>query len=347
MRAQLGSVGGAGAVNGMVWVGVFGLGVEKGASSIAGPAGISSDGTHDADELFDRIGIAPHPLWPAHLDDFDRLLPTAVQIEQAGFDHTIVSSHLLSGDLGPTPEPLIALAAIAGATTHLRLVTSVLILPLYNPVTSAHQTAMLHRISAGRLTLGVGIGWDRDEFMAVGAAFEQRGALADQHLTAITRLWTPEPATIAGPDRALAFTLGSEARPMMWVGGESDAALRRALRFADGWHGALDHHAVALLQRRIEHAAKQLDRDPARLGLHAVAFLTPPGFQHTRTPPDPLLGRIKPTVQSVRHEVGLQREAGVASLSLWMPVAPAAYPDAVDWVARAPLPNSDPDKRQP
>jgi germacradienol/geosmin synthase len=68
-----------------------------------------------------KIGIAPHPLWPAHLDDLDKLLRTAAQIEQAGFDHTIVSSHLLSGDLGPTPEPLITLAAIAGPTTRLRL----------------------------------------------------------------------------------------------------------------------------------------------------------------------------------------------------------------------------------
>ena len=294
-----------------------------------------------------KVGIAPHPLWAAHLDDFDQLVPTAIQIEQAGFDHTIVSSHLLSGDLGPTPEPLIALAAITGATTRLRLVTSVLILPLYNPVTTAHQTATIHRLSKGRLTLGVGVGWDRDEFVAAGVAFQQRGALTDQHLTAITRLWAAEPATTAGPQRGLAFTLAPAARPVIWVGGESDAALRRALRYSDGWHGALDHHAVAPLRQRIDRVARQIDCDPARLGLHAVAFLKPPGFEQTRTPPAPLLGGSRPTEQSVQDEAGLLREAGVASLSIWMPVAPAAYADAVDWVARALLPDSDPGIRQP
>jgi alkanesulfonate monooxygenase SsuD/methylene tetrahydromethanopterin reductase-like flavin-dependent oxidoreductase (luciferase family) len=293
-----------------------------------------------------KIGIAPHPLWPAHIDDFDQLVPTAVRIEQAGFDHTMLSSHLLNGELGPTPEPLIALAAIAAATTRLRLVTSVLILPLYASLTTAHQTATLHRISGGRLTLGVGVGWDRDEFTAAGAAFEQRGAIADQHLTEIIRLWTPEPAATAGPRRALALSLDSEAKPAIWVGGESDAALRRALRYADGWHGALNHQAVAPLHRRIEHLARQLDRDPAQLSLHALAFLVPPGFQPTRRPPVRLLGGSSPTQQSVRHEAELLREAGVASLSLWMPVAPAVYPDAVDWVARALLLDRSSDGRQ-
>lgn len=297
-----------------------------------------------------KIGIAPHPLWPAHLEDLDQLLAAAVQIEQAGFDHTIMSSHLLAGDLGPTPEPLIALAAIAGATSRLGLVTSVLILPLYNPVTTAHQTATLDRISRGRLTLGIGVGWDRDEFTAAGAPFQQRGALTDRHLEMITRLWRSEPTTTASPTdahRALAFTPATKPAPTIWVGGNSDAALRRALRYADGWHGALDHHTVAPLRQRVERAARQVDRDPSGLDLHAVAFLLPPGFPPSRTLPGPLLGGSTPTKYTIRNDVALLREAGVASLSLWLPVAPAAYPDALDWVADTLLPRADPEPRQP
>lgn len=292
-----------------------------------------------------KIGVAPHPLWPSHVEDFDQLLATAVHIEQAGFDHTIMSSHLLAGDLGLTPEPLIALAAIAGATSRLRLVTSVLILPLYNPATTAHQTATLDRISKGRLTLGVGVGWDRDELTTAGAPFQQRGPLTDQHLAAIKNLWRPDPPTTdspTDPQRGLALTPATKPGPPIWVGGDSDAALRRALRYGDGWHGALDHHTVAPLRQRIEHAAEQVDRDPARLDLHAVAFLVPPGFPPSRTPPSPLLGGTTPTEHTVRHDAALLREAGVASLSLWMPVAPAAYPAALDWVARTLLPDMNP-----
>ena len=284
-----------------------------------------------------KIGVGPHPLWPAQPEDFDQLLATAIHIERAGFDHTIMSSHLLAGELGPTPEPLIALAAIAGATSRLHVVTCALILPLYNPATTAHQTATLDRISRGRLTLGVGVGWDRDEFTAAGVPFGQRGAVTDEHLAAIVGMWQTDSATTDGPpnhDRALAFTPATKTAPSIWVGGTSDAAVRRAVRYADGWHGALDHHAVAALRQRMDRPAKLVGRDPARIALHAVAFLVPPGFGHSRTPPGRLLGGSTPTEQSVRHEVEMLRETGVTSLSLWIPVAVAAYPEALDWVAR-------------
>lgn len=139
-----------------------------------------------------RLGVAPHRLWPAHEDELDGVLETARAAEEWGFDHLIASSHLLAGEVGVTPDPLVLLSAVAGATTRIRLVTSVLILPLYQPVVVAHQTATLDRLSGGRFTLGVGTGWDTAEFAAAGVPFSGRGRRADEQLEAVRKLWRDE-----------------------------------------------------------------------------------------------------------------------------------------------------------
>ncbi|MFJ8781389.1 LLM class flavin-dependent oxidoreductase [Streptomyces sp. NPDC102476] len=139
-----------------------------------------------------RLGVAPHRLWPAHEDELDGVLQTARHAEELGFDHLIASSHLLAGAVGVTPDPLVLLSAVAGATTRIRLVTSVLILPLYQPVAVAHQTATLDRLSGGRFTLGVGTGWDTAEFAAAGVPFSGRGRRADEQLETVRKLWRDE-----------------------------------------------------------------------------------------------------------------------------------------------------------
>jgi hypothetical protein len=96
-----------------------------------------------------RIGVAPHRLWPDQETELDAVLQTAVKAEELGFDHVFASGHVVAGEVGVTPDPLILLAAIAGATRRIGLVTSVLVLPLYNPVVVAHQTATLDRLSGG------------------------------------------------------------------------------------------------------------------------------------------------------------------------------------------------------
>ncbi|WP_281169927.1 LLM class flavin-dependent oxidoreductase [Streptomyces prunicolor] len=96
-----------------------------------------------------RIGVAPHRLWPDQEGELDAVLQTAVRAEELGFDHVFASGHAVAGDLGVTPDPLILLAAIAGATRRIGLVTSILVLPLYNTLVLAHQTATLDRLSGG------------------------------------------------------------------------------------------------------------------------------------------------------------------------------------------------------
>jgi alkanesulfonate monooxygenase SsuD/methylene tetrahydromethanopterin reductase-like flavin-dependent oxidoreductase (luciferase family) len=106
----------------------------------------------------------------------------------------------------------------------------------------ANQAATLDVVSGGRLILGVGTGWNPDEFEAVGVPVRERGARIDDHLEAAKALWTRRPADFAGPFTTLrAAQLGvppiTPGGPPVWVGGHSDAALRRALRFGDGWYG--------------------------------------------------------------------------------------------------------------
>ncbi|MFG2372733.1 LLM class flavin-dependent oxidoreductase [Streptomyces sp. NPDC048504] len=96
-----------------------------------------------------RIGVAPHRLWPDGEGELDEVIQTAVKAEELGLDHVFASGHAVAGDLGVTPDPLVLLAAVAGATRRIGLVTSILVLPLYNPLLLAHQTATLDRLSGG------------------------------------------------------------------------------------------------------------------------------------------------------------------------------------------------------
>ena len=131
---------------------------------------------------------------------------------------------------------------MAGATERLRLVTSVLVLPYRNPVLTAKIVASLDVLSGGRVTLGVGVGWLKEEFEALGSPdFDKRGAVTDEWIAIFKQLWTQSPASFTGEYyryaniRAEPFPL-QKPRPPIWVGGHSRAALRRTARHGDGWH---------------------------------------------------------------------------------------------------------------
>ncbi|MCX5561555.1 TIGR03619 family F420-dependent LLM class oxidoreductase [Streptomyces sp. NBC_00038] len=281
-----------------------------------------------------RIGVGPHRLWPGQESELDGVLETARTAERLGFDHLVAGSHVLAGDLGVTADPLVLLSAIAGATDRIRVVTSVLILPLYNPVVLAHQAATLDRLSGGRFTLGVGTGWDAAEFAAVGASLRGRGKRMDEQLAVMRELWE---------GRAEGMRLGVRPRtpggPEVWIGGESDAALSRALRYGDGWHGSgVDAAALTVVRERLATLGKEAGRDPDTLALTSGAFLVPPGFSPAVDMPWRPLGGKAATADSVNDELGRLAEAGLASCSLWLPVTTEALPDALAWVAQEVLP---------
>lgn len=137
-----------------------------------------------------------HLILPAETPDmpFTELRELAVLAERLGYRGAWLPDHLLPpgryepGSYGGVFDPLVALAAIAGATSEIRLGTSVLVLPLRSPFVVAKQAATIERISAGRFTLGVGIGWDAAEFSTVGAEFTGRAARADEAIELIRQL---------------------------------------------------------------------------------------------------------------------------------------------------------------
>src|SRR5262245_64250574 len=98
----------------------------------------------------------------------------------------------------PIPDPLIWLTWVGAATTSLRLATGILILPQRNPVILAKELATLDVLSGSRVELGVGVGWLREEFDALGVPFEERGARTDEYIGAMRELWAAEKATFNG-----------------------------------------------------------------------------------------------------------------------------------------------------
>ena len=139
-------------------------------------------------------------------------------------------------------DPLIGLSFAAAATSSIGLATGVLLLPEHNPVVVAKQAATLDSLSGGRFTLGVGIGWSREEFDALGVPFERRGARTAEYVAAMRTLWRDEIASFDGEFvsfdsvRVNPKPFNGKSIPVV-CGGNSDAALRRVAAWADGWYG--------------------------------------------------------------------------------------------------------------
>ena len=159
----------------------------------------------------------------------DVLRRWALTVEGLGFDLLMVSDHIaVTPDVAeqyPAPfyEPFTTLSWLAGLTRGIRLGTTVLIVPYRHPLLIARMAANLNDLSGGRLVLGVGVGWAREEFGALGVPFRDRGRLTDEYLLAIRAAWQDDTDYRSG-------------HIPLWIGGNSDAALRRAVRLADAWH---------------------------------------------------------------------------------------------------------------
>jgi alkanesulfonate monooxygenase SsuD/methylene tetrahydromethanopterin reductase-like flavin-dependent oxidoreductase (luciferase family) len=174
-----------------------------------------------------RLGVNVPNFGPG--TDPDVLRRWALTVEGLGFDLLMVSDHVaVTPDVAeqyPAPfyEPFTTLAWLAGLTGRIRLGTTVLILPYRHPLLTARMAANLNDLSGGRLVLGVGVGWARQEFDALGVPFRERGRLTDLHLLAMRAAWADAEDYRGGP-------------VPVWIGGNSDAALRRAVRLGDAWH---------------------------------------------------------------------------------------------------------------
>ncbi|WP_322859826.1 LLM class F420-dependent oxidoreductase [Mycobacterium europaeum] len=178
-------------------------------------------------------------------------------------------------------DPMIALSFAAAASSRIGLATGVLLLPEHNPVVVAKQAASLDRLSGGRLTLGVGVGWSREEFAALSVPFARRGARTAEYAAAMRTVWRDDVASFDG-DFVRFDSIRVNPKPArdrripIVLGGNSDSALGRAAAWGDGWYGFNIDGLEAVRGRvaELERLCANSGRDRAQLRL-SVALRDP------------------------------------------------------------------------
>ena len=190
----------------------------------------------------------------------EQLTKLVVEGEAMGFDYATLSDHVViptdiqakypysstgefpAGARAERHEQLIEVAFVAARTTKLRLVTSVMVVPHRPAVLTAKMLSTIDVLSGGRLVLGIGAGWMKEEFEAIGAPdFAQRGKVTDEYIKVFIELWTKDKPRFAGEyvrfnNIVFAHKPVQKPHPPIWVGGESGPALRRTARLGDAWY---------------------------------------------------------------------------------------------------------------
>ena len=230
-------------------------------------------------QLGDRLGFYCM-VAPDHI-----LMPREVH---SVYPYSVTGSILAGGNsgAGEWPEQITTLAFLAGVTRRIRLVTSVMIVPYRNPLLTAKMLATLDLLSQGRLIVGAGVGWMREEFELLEAPpFAERGQVTDEYLQAFIELWTADNPRFDGEHVRFSGLIfqpkpAQRPHPPIWIGGQSRAALRRAARLGQAWHpvGAipaapLEPAELAENLAYLHRHAQRAGRDPAAIQVSMKAPL--------------------------------------------------------------------------
>lgn len=231
------------------------------------------------------------------LASLDNIVSLAQQGERMGFDIVSVSDHIVvpttidsiypyneSGEFvssasGEYMEQLATISYLAGITSTIKLLTSVMVLPHRSPVLAAKILSTIDVLSRGRLIVGVGVGWMREEFEAIGAPpYAERGAVGNEYLRAFKELWTSDNPSFEGKycsfsNIAFAPKPVQQPHPPLWIGGESPPALRRAAQLGDAWYPICSNPRFPVgtftqlgdYMGRVRANAQAAGRDPATL----------------------------------------------------------------------------------
>jgi probable F420-dependent oxidoreductase len=275
----------------------------------------------------------------AHLPVFgpaatrEGLLLAARRLESLGYDSLWVSDHVVvpgqirsrypynaTGDFPLSPdtdflEPLTALTLVAGVTSRARLGTSVLVLPHRHPVLTAKMLATLDHLAPGRVILGAGVGWMREEIELFGVPYARRGAWTDEAIRVMRTCWRDDRASFQGEFFRFA-DLGCRPRPAagtipIWIGGHTDRALARVVALGDGWHAAFPTaEALRAGIARLHEVCRTAGRDPAALTISARVGLS------ARRPSAEVLAELR-TLRDLRvgHVILETRMRDVAELT--------------------------------
>ena len=262
--------------------------------------------------------------------------------EELGFDFLVCPDHIVFPRRVESPYPyneegvhpgtgpgecldqLTMLAFLAGQTTRIRLGTSVMIVPHRNPLVAAKSIATLDYLSGGRVILGVGVGWLREEFETLDLPpFDERGAVTDEYLRAFIELWTNDDPSMQG--KYVQFDNISflpkpvqKPHPPIWIGGESGPAIRRAAQLGNGWHplgvnrlspmNTPDQLRAAM--DRLASQAERVGRDPADI---EIGFRVA-GLNLAHTGPAADRPRFAGNPEQVAEDIRSYRDIGVSNL---------------------------------
>jgi len=234
-----------------------------------------------------------------HLSSAENIHALATHGEALGFAYVAIPDHVVipraiaspypynrdrrmtGAESGDCMEPLALMAWLAAATTRIRLLTSVMVVPHRPPVLAAKMLATIDVLSRGRVTVGCGAGWMAEEFAAIGAPpFRERGKVTDEYLAIFRELWTADAPRFAGryasfEDISFLPRPVQKPHPPLWIGGESPAALRRAARVGDAWYpiGVNPEFPLDSIERyraavaRLREEAERIGRDPSSIEL--------------------------------------------------------------------------------
>ena len=215
-------------------------------------------------------------------------------IEEIGYDHVDIFDHVVMGHpmegrppgpynaAMPIIEALMGLSYLAAVTSRVTLGTEVLVLPQREPTLVAKQISTLDTLSGGRVRLGIGVGWQESEYEAMGEDFHTRGARMDEAIQLLRTYWGEARVDFAGKAyRAVAMAM--EPKPPqgralpIWIGGNSEAALRRVGRLGDGWLASrvTDADDARRCIDTIRRHAKEAGRDPGAIGLQSMVAPPP------------------------------------------------------------------------
>lgn len=265
------------------------------------------------------------------LADRHAITTLAHHAEALGFDSIFVTDRMLipvesrsaypysptgAFPLGPDEpwlEALTAVTYLSSVTRTIAVGTSVLVIPYRNPVFTARALATADYLSGGRVILGAGVGWWREEFAALGVPFEERGARTVEYLQIMKEIWTKPRVSFRGRFATIEEAGGVRPHPAqrphipIWIAGHSDAALRRVVAVGDGWHPLglrppvkLDPDELGMRVRRLHELALAAGRDPASI---TITFKAPLAFEAAAGDRVPLSGSAAQIIEDLNAYV--------------------------------------------
>jgi probable F420-dependent oxidoreductase len=287
--------------------------------------------------------------WEHNLSGRD-IAGVAARAEQLGYSMVFLPEHFLTPrthlDLSGNHyfDAATAQGFIAGATSTITIGSMVSILPLHNPVIAAKSIATLDWLSGGRAQTTVGVGWLKEEYDAIGAPFTKRGRMADEYLAAMFELWHNDAPSFDGEfvsfhDVAFGPKPIHKPHPVVWMGGDADAVLRRAARFGDGWAPWLTQPDQ--LPAKMDYLRGQPGFDDRPFSLFYSMAMLSIGAEHAII--DDPGAQFGQNAQQVVDTCGMLAARGVTDT--WVNPPPVddfnAYLDHMQWVAEEVIPKVD------